>query len=280
MKIKHNKKRNVGLLFEQISSVLTTAVLSDNRKNAEICIRIIGESFAPGTELVKELRLFRALSTVTVKNDALLDRIIREAREAAGNVDVKKLSREKSALIRRLNESFGKDVIFSQPVENFRSLATVQVLINEWRKDSSASYVFELEDKLMTEMKYQPVAEKREEVGDVNQIIVEMAKKRFFDKHKNLSSAQLTMLFEHVSATERSRPSLTERYEDLRKAAVTGINQYLGQEGNKQSEYFVQKLKEAKNKIEGFSFDDRLSSEKQIARALTIQKLLEELNNE
>lgn len=280
MKIKHNKKRNVGLLFEQISSVLTTAVLSNNRKNAEICTRILGESFAPGTELVKELRLFRALSTVTVKNDALLDRIIREAREAAGNVDVKKLSKEKSALIRQLNESFGKDVIFSQPVENFRSLATVQVLINEWRKDSSAPYVFELEDKLMTEMKHQPVAEKREEVGNVNQIIVEMAKKRFFDKHKNLSSAQLTMLFEHVSATERSRPSLTDRYEDLRKMAVTGINQYLGQEGNKQSEYFVQKLKEAKNKIEGFSFDDCLSPEKQIVRALTIQKLLEELNNE
>jgi len=280
MKIKHNKKRNVGLLFEQISSVLTTAVLSNNRKNAEICTRILGESFAPGTELVKELRLFRALSTVTVKNDALLDRIIREAREAAGNVDVKKLSREKSALIRRLNESFGKDTIFSQPVENFRSLATVQVLINEWRKDSSAPYVFELEDKLMTEMKHQPVAEKREEVGDVNQIIVEMAKKRFFDKHKNLSSTQLAMLFEHVSATERSRPSMTERYEDLRKMAVTGINTYLAQEGNKQSEYFVQKLKEAKGKIEGFSFDDCLPPEKQIARALTIQKLLEELNNE
>ena len=280
-KIKHNKKRNVGLVFEQLNRVMAKSIIEGDTEKANKCSEIIKEHFSSGTELHKELRLFLALSTIRVNNDSLIDKIMREAKEASSNVDVSKLSREKTRLINSLNESFGKDFIFSEKVDAFKSLATVQVLLNEWRKPTTAAYSYKLEDQLITEMKGKTThSEPKREIPQVNKVVLEMAKKRFFDKYKGLSAVQLEMLFEHVSTSESQREPLTRKYESMRQRAAVGIKQYLESEGKKQSDYFVQKLTEARVKIDSFEFNGSLPPETRIARALTIQKLLEELINE
>ena len=280
MKIKHNKKRNVGLIFEQISAILTKAFLEGDKPTANKCLEILQESFRTDSELFKELRLFRALSTVSVKNDVLLDRIVREARDTAGNIDIGKLSKEKSNLIRSINAKFGKDSLFSVTVENFKSLATVQVLLNEWRKGAHAPYTLQLEENLMTEMKASSEQKQNLSPQHTNKFVIEMAKKRFFDKYKSFSHGQLEMLFEHVTTPNGRRKTILESYEAMRKQTAKDIDQYLNNSTDRKSDYFVSKLKEAKSRIEQFSFNEKLTPDESIKRALTIKKLQEELTNE
>ena len=66
----------------------------------------------------------------------------------------------------------------------------------------------------------------------------------------------------------------------MRKQTAKDIDQYLNNSTDRKSDYFVSKLKEAKSRIEQFSFNEKLTPDENIKRALTIKKLQEELTNE
>ena len=57
----HNKKRNVGLIYEQLIRYASKCILEGKTDRAEIAMQIMKEHFRPGTELYKEFRLFNAL---------------------------------------------------------------------------------------------------------------------------------------------------------------------------------------------------------------------------
>ena len=96
MKIKHNKKRNVGLVFDQLSRLLSESLIKGDTETSKKCSKIIAEHFRKGTALHDEMRLFRSLSGVTIKNDALLLRVLDESRSAAKSIDSNQLSKEKN----------------------------------------------------------------------------------------------------------------------------------------------------------------------------------------
>ena len=59
--MKHNKKRNVGIIYELLLKHISTKLLEGNKKDAKIATRLIEKHFKKGTELYKEFRLFNAL---------------------------------------------------------------------------------------------------------------------------------------------------------------------------------------------------------------------------
>ena len=60
--MKHNKKRNVGIIYELLLKHISTKLLEGNKKDAKIATRLIEKHFKKGTELYKEFRLFNALA--------------------------------------------------------------------------------------------------------------------------------------------------------------------------------------------------------------------------
>ena len=103
MKVKHNKKRNVGLLFAQLSQSVSEAMVEGNVKKANKVLGIVKRHFSPGTELYKEFRLFRAIVAASVPTDSLASSIITEAKRASGKIDTRLLKQQKSALIKVIN---------------------------------------------------------------------------------------------------------------------------------------------------------------------------------
>lgn len=283
MKIKHNKKRNVGLIFEQLNVELTRAVIANDRARANACLKIIKENFAINSQLANELKIFKSLANIHIKNDIIISRIITEAKKMSAAVDIQQLSREKTLLIKKINETLGKNCIFDIPVEGFRSLATVQVLLNEWRKPEgiSAAYTNSLEDRLITEIKtgkrLQPNKINNTN-SNVNQLVVEMAKKKFFDKHKGMSQGQIKLIFEHIFMSVNQQDKLIKKYENLRLDTIAKIDDYSKKIDN--SQYFNSKLIETKNCLSSFKFSDLKNDNECILRAITIKKLFEELENE
>ena len=60
--IKHNKKRNVGLIYELLLRHLSSRIIVNDKKGAKIATAILEKHFSKGSELYKEFRLFNALA--------------------------------------------------------------------------------------------------------------------------------------------------------------------------------------------------------------------------
>ena len=65
-RIKHSKVKNTGLIFE----LLVRQVASDTMNNKpSMSLKVIKKHFKAGTELAKELKLYRTVSTEKFKTE-------------------------------------------------------------------------------------------------------------------------------------------------------------------------------------------------------------------
>ena len=147
----HNKKRNVGIIYEQLLTKASAALVDNDFQAAQECSRIIKTYYKPGTEVFKEHRLFQALLNTTVKSENVGLRIMQEARRGSNMFSTRQLEIEKSQLIKEINKSIDDRNFFNQHVNNYRLYATVQTLMNDWRKEDEGSLgrVIQYEQKLL-----------------------------------------------------------------------------------------------------------------------------------
>ena len=97
---KHNKKRNVGLIHEQLVRYVASSLIAEDKKSAEVAIQIIADNFKKGTELYKEFRLFNAMINLPVGTKSLAERVLLESKNAAKSHDSQKIRVQKSKLIK------------------------------------------------------------------------------------------------------------------------------------------------------------------------------------
>ena len=147
----HNKKRNVGIIYEQLLTKASAALVDNDFQTAQECSRIIKTYYKPGTEVFKEHRLFQALLNTTVKSENVGLRIMQEAKRGSNMFSTRQLEIEKSQLIKEINKSIDDRSFFNQHVKNYRLYATVQTLMNDWRKEDEGSLgrVIQYEQKLL-----------------------------------------------------------------------------------------------------------------------------------
>ena len=132
MNIQHNKKRNVGIIYELLLRAVSAAIVENDKKRAQLALDIIEKYYDRKTELYKEYRLFNALIKSTVSDTPVAAAVLSEAKSAARRSDHKKLDYEKSLLIREINHNLQDDNFYQRRIPDYRLYATVQNLINEW----------------------------------------------------------------------------------------------------------------------------------------------------
>ena len=84
----HNKKRNVGLIYEFLVRYMAESLIDGQDDLFNDATNIFKECFRPGTELYREFRLFNALAKTTVSSKSIAASILNEARIAAKNYDI------------------------------------------------------------------------------------------------------------------------------------------------------------------------------------------------
>ena len=131
----HNKKRNVGIIYELLLRNISNSLVEDDKQKAAKTLKIIENRFDNSTELYKEFRLFNALAKSTISDSAVAAAILTEAKNAARRCDTYKLSKEKSYLIRDINHTLGDDNFYHRRIPEYKIYATIQTLLNEWRKE-------------------------------------------------------------------------------------------------------------------------------------------------
>ena len=105
-KVKHNKKRNVGIIYELLVSNMANFLLIDDRSRANKIKEIIESHFHSSTELFKEYRVFKALTKNDYDNDYHAISILSEVKKDFKNINKKKLDYQKSKLIKVSEKNF------------------------------------------------------------------------------------------------------------------------------------------------------------------------------
>jgi len=268
----HNKKRNIGIIYDQIINFTCLNILEENNNVAEQSLNIVKKYFKENTQLYKEYKLFKALAITSNISDQLASNIIKEARNACNNMfNNEALEKEKSLLIKDLNYSFGKGKIFEQKISNYRIYATIQTLLNEWRKNSNNfDLVTEYEIKLHENLTKKEVIVENKQIQSVDALTYNLMREMFSKKYDSLlDDNQKNVLSLFISDKDAE---LSDVLSETKSSCLSEINHYFNQCDNN---ILLEKKNIVLNRINSLKYED--VSKNNIEKFLTIIKLKNEI---
>jgi hypothetical protein len=271
----HNKKRNVGIIYEQLLLKAAAALVDNDVATAKKCSEIIKKYYKPGTEIYKEHRLFQALLNTTIITESLGLRLIQEARRGVHIFSYEHLEKEKSSLIREINKTLDDDSFFNQPIKEYRLYATLQTLLNDWRKEhlSDLGRVVEYETKLLEWMKRDKTkSESLTELktAEVNNLSVKIMREKFEKKWGNkLNETQRSLIKNYIDG-KIDKNTL----EVIKNRALRGLNRL---EESSKNDVLLEKLENVRKNIQKLPTD--LMNEKSVMQFMQLTNLYEELEN-
>lgn len=279
----HNKKRNSGLLYEFLVLSISEALVQNDTKRSNAALKLIRRHFKPGTELHKEFRLVNALVKTTVRSEAVAASIVQEAKAAARTHDVQQLDKEKSLLIGAINKSLHDDNFFDHQVNEYRILATVQTLINDWRTPGAdlgrmAQYEDQLVKWLVTEKTAPADPEMQDEHLGTSRLLMKVMMRKLNEKYAGvLSGEQKQLLRAYAFSTANDDPkSIHMKLQEIKEKLLKEIDEYGQQEDV--TEYVNKKLAEARQLIEGEALE--AVDDDTVTRFMLYTKLSSELTSE
>jgi hypothetical protein len=219
--------------------------------------------------------LFKALASTKNVSGHLASSIISEAKKACNHMfDNDVLEKEKSSLIRDLNHSIGKGVIFEEKVKSYRTYATIQTLLNEWRKTSSDfDKVTEYEIKLHESLTSKQIITETKVMPKVDKLTYKLMKEMFNKKYNDkLNETQR----EIISAYIKDDESLLEsKYLALKSSSKILLEEYIKKCSNS---ILLEKQNNIFSKLK--RLDEKDMTKENMQKFLTLAKLKEELIGE
>jgi len=277
MKVKHNKKRNVGVLFAQLSEYISSALVEGREQDSHVALSILKSHFVKGTELHREFRLFRALVTTEVPSPSLAVSIINEAKQAARNMNMTRLRQEKSALIRDINYRIAEPDFYSRRVTEYKAFATVQTLLNNWRsRDPDITVTTKFEKSLHEHLLKEKATTDLTALAtpDVNRLAVQIMQEKMRERFgKVLSEEQTLLMKQYVFSKQKDSSSdISNKLVDIQKTTLDKLTSF---ERACENDILCEQIGGVKEKIKNLSaleVDDSV-----ISQYLTLMKLTEEL---
>jgi len=268
---KHNKKRNVGLIHEQLIRYVASSLIARDKKSAEKAIAIITKHFKQDSELFREFRLFNALVNLPVGSRPLAERILLESKKSATTHSSQKLRKEKSSLIKDINLGLSQSARFYDiKIESYRLYATVQTMLNEWRGVDSLSLTnkAKYEEKIV-EWLARPTTQVLKETFEADPLVRKLMFQKFEEKYKeHLSEQQQTVLEAAILGDETNFSNIIC---EIKEKALLTVAEFKKTCDN---DVLLEKIDGVKNRIERLS---EAKSDDTVAKTLHLVHLLDEM---
>ena len=278
-KVKHNKIRNTGLLFEFLLRQITSDVLNKNNGTA---VKIVKEKFNENTELGKELALYNVLITKKFKSDSKADYFINEVMKARNDLNNSVLRRERYNLIKEIQSNYNLQKFMSSKVPNYKTYASIYTLF-EYDKslspDQKTESFFNIVEHVTTDEKNIKLSETVRTLPDDEDLRILTYKtllEKFNQKYTKLSGAQKNLLREYINNI-----SNTNSLKDTLKEIVTGLKEDLKQHSkNLKDEVVKIKMTEVLksiNKFCGLNDKSDVVKDSYVVQTMRYLELLKEL---
>jgi len=289
MALKHNKKRNCGLLAEFFARHMAECTVSWKHDSLKSAKELWGKYVQPGTEIQKEMELFKVLYETKLANREIGMDLLKQVRSHAQKINFAALEEEKTELIREVQQKLKNPKFFDAPVEDYTTLATIQILLSSWIEKPILSEgvinpaISELQDQVLThllreekEPKLNPDCLKMTE-SDINGLVVNIMTEKMNEKFGVvLSENQKDILRQFSFGTDKK--FLTKTLESLRENSLGLIDREITTKNLAKPER--QKLVEIKKLLEEEYNDVSNPDEACITFYMTVSQLNDELKDE
>ena len=264
MKIKHSKYKNTGILFELLTRQITSDTISGGNNKA---LTILKKYFNSKSELLKEYKIYNALSTKKFKDQNKATILVDTLIEAHSKLNKSRLRREKYNLIKELKSTYDLNDFFKAKITNYKVMASIFNITEN--KDASPLSIVDTKVKLVEHItKTNESTKKNIVIENYNKqdkntrlLTQKILLEKFNEKYKGLGENQKVLLQEYVNAVSNS-PSLKTYINSEIKEVKKQLTKY----SNTVTDQVVKiKINEAKNLIKplckkSFVHDDNVSN--------------------
>jgi hypothetical protein len=287
--LKHNKKRNAGLLNEFFARYMAKAIIEKRDGDLAKAKELFTKHFHQGTDLHRELKMFNALLETRLASRNAAVTLIEQVKHGCKLQSQAKVDLEKSALLHEVNVYLGDPNFFNQEVPSYRDYATIQVLMNYWRGGVLTEHLSEsaqLEDKLIQLITSKDAIQENKDVlqmtnQDVDGLVVNIMTEKLnkkFNSVLNESQKRILQLYVFSKDDVAIKADLSGLLEGLRQEVLTGINKAL--ESGTDIKKVATKLHEVRTMLNEDYRDTTKLDDQMVTFYMTVSKLNEELTNE
>jgi hypothetical protein len=235
MKIKHNKYKNTGILFELLVRQITSDTVSGKNSPA---INLIRKYFSK-TELAKEHKLYQTLVDSKVINEVKAETLINTTLELSTRLNRSNLRRDKYNLIKEIKAQYDIEEFFKAKINNYTQLAAVynileaknatefinpdQIIEN---KNTLLEHIVR-KDVVKVENKDQVLEEYATMDNSTKLLVYKILLEKFNEKYVSLTPKQKSVLKEYInniSNTVKLREFVNENFKSLRDE-LTKLNE-------------------------------------------------------
>lgn len=204
MKLKHNKLRNTGLLFELLVRQITSDTLNNKESKA---VDILKKNFNNNL-IAKEYKIYKALTSSKNLSEAKGNIVIDAAIQAHKKLNKNVLNRQKYELISQIKENYNLDDFFKTKIENYKTLASVYMLFEMYQSDrvdpeKEVKYKFTIMEDICgsrKEVTKDPVLEEYETYDrGTKALVYKLMIQKFNEKYVNLNEQQKNLLKQYIS---------------------------------------------------------------------------------
>jgi hypothetical protein len=229
VKLKHNKFKNTGILFELLTRQITADIMSNKDSAA---VGIIKKYFSKG-EIGKEYKLYQVLTKATSLNETKAESIISSTVKLAERLNRTALRKEKYNLIKELKQYYDLEEFFKAKIHNYKAYASVYNLIEAQisLEFIDPSFIIDNKITLLEFLTKQDIDKDKVE----NQVMVEYASQdkttraliskimieKFNEKYSNLIPEQrevLRVYINKISNTVSLKEFINENLENIKNS--------------------------------------------------------------
>jgi hypothetical protein len=281
-KIKHSKFKNTGFLFELLTRQITLEILNNSQEKAK---KIVVEFFGNGTELSKELRLYKLLIDEKYNSENKAEKFIEAIMDARTKLDEQKLIKEKYNLVKVIKENFEIDTFLTSPVTNYRVLASIHKLFEA--KKSDISDIKDIFDSKITLVEHistnTPTLKQKEDKlfedykkqeKDLRLLTYKILVETFNKKYSNLNDSQKNLLREYINNVTNTT-KFGEYYSNQLKTIVTELHSIYKTMEDKVTKI---KLRETINVLKTQKIGKKVTDE-QVSSLMMAYELVKEIKN-
>jgi len=125
MKLKHNKFKNTGILFELLTRQITADIMSNKES---VAVDVVKRYFSRG-EIAKEYKLYQTLTKVASLSEAKAETVINSTIKLSERINRTALRKEKYNLIKEIKENYDLEEFFKAKIHNYKAHAAIYNLI-------------------------------------------------------------------------------------------------------------------------------------------------------
>ena len=165
--MKHNKQKNVGIMFEILSHAVLREVSEKRNRRAARLYALIKENFLKDTEISKAYKIYSQFIYSEARNVYSANLFIRNLiKEYTVNVNKKKLNAELSRLSESISRITDKKNLLKINIPNYKTIASFHIRLHEDNQYISSKENLVIDETLLDHLLENKVAKRIRDVRE------------------------------------------------------------------------------------------------------------------